>query len=123
MSTPTADDLSRKKCLPCEGGVPTLTPDEARAMLERVDGWELIDDGKAIRRAWTVKHFRAAKAFFDEVADLAEAEQHHPDIHVTGYRNVAIELTTHAIGGLSENDFILAAKIDRLPIKLKSQTP
>ncbi|HUQ71150.1 MAG TPA: 4a-hydroxytetrahydrobiopterin dehydratase, partial [Planctomycetaceae bacterium] len=68
---------------------------------------------------WVVKNFLAGMAFFEKVAEVAEAEGHHPDLHLVGYRNVAIEIWTHAIGGLSENDFILAAKIDELPIKLK----
>jgi hypothetical protein len=59
------------------------------------------------------------RAFFQRIGQIAEAEDHHPDLHLTGYRNVAIELSTHALGGLSENDFILAAKIDQLPVALK----
>ncbi len=82
-------------------------------------GWRLTHDGKRIRKDWTVKHFKAGIEFFNAVRDVAEEEQHHPDLHLEGYRNVWIELWTHAIGGLSENDFILAAKIDRLPVKLK----
>ena len=114
MSTP----LAEKRCVPCEGGVPTLTPVEVAALLPAVEGWRVVEDGRRIRREWTVKHFRAGMEFFDKVAELAEAEGHHPDLHLVGYRNVAIEIWTHAIGGLSENDFVLAAKIDRLPIKL-----
>jgi 4a-hydroxytetrahydrobiopterin dehydratase len=67
-----------------------------------------------------VKHFQAAMDFFNRVAEVAEEDGHHPDLHLEGYRNVAIELWTHAIGGLSENDFILAAKIDQIPIEAKS---
>ena len=66
-----------------------------------------------------VKDFLAAIKFFNAVAEIAESDDHHPDLHLTGYRNVAIELSTHAIGGLSENDFILAAKIDQVPVELK----
>ena len=65
-------------------------------------------------------NFVAGMRFFDEVAKVAEDDGHHPDLHIVGYRNVSIELWTHAIGGLSENDFILAAKIDQLPVELKS---
>ena len=72
-----------------------------------------------ITRSWTVKNFMAGLAFFDRVAQLAEDEGHHPDLHLVGYRNVTIDIWTHAIGGLSLNDFILAAKIDRLPIDEK----
>ena len=93
---------------------------EAERLLQDLPGWELTEDGKRIRREWTVKHFMAAMDFFNRVAQLAEDEGHHPDLHLVAYRSVAIELWTHAIGGLSENDFITAAKIDELPIKLKS---
>ena len=70
---------------------------------------------------WRVQNFVAAMEFLNLVGDLAEREGHHPDLHLTGYRNVTIELTTHAIAGLSENDFILAAKIDELPVRLKQE--
>jgi len=88
-------------------------------MLRDLDEWELSEGGKQILRRWTVKDFVAGIDFLRRVADVAEAEGHHPDVHLTGYRNVTIELTTHAIDGLSENDFILAAKIDDLEIDLK----
>ena len=119
MATTTAEQLARKKCAPCEGGVPPLSGQEARDLLGSVEGWTLSGDGRAIRREWTARNFVAAIAFFDEVARLAEEEGHHPDLHLVGYRNVAVELTTHAIGGLSENDFILAAKINRVPFRTK----
>jgi 4a-hydroxytetrahydrobiopterin dehydratase len=79
----------------------------------------LTHDGQRIRKDWTVKNFMAGMKFFNQVAEIAEADGHHPDVHLWGYRNAWIELWTHAIGGLSENDFILAAKIDQLPIELK----
>jgi 4a-hydroxytetrahydrobiopterin dehydratase len=119
MSTTTAEDLLRRTCTPCEGGVSALHAEEARAMLDQVDGWEFADDGKRIRRQWTAKNFNAAIAFFNRIAELAEREGHHPDLHLEGYRHVTVVLWTHAIGGLSENDFILAAKINELPIDLK----
>jgi 4a-hydroxytetrahydrobiopterin dehydratase len=84
--------------------------------LKQLPGWVLTNDGIRIRREWKVKNFLAGMEFFQRVAELAEKEGHHPDLHLVGYRNVAIELWTHAIGGLSENDFITAAKIDLLPI-------
>lgn len=108
-----------KTCVPCEGGVPRLTPAEAESLRSQTPEWTISGDTVRIRREWTAKHFKAAMEFVNLVAAVAEEEQHHPDIHVTGYRQVAIEIYTHAIGGLSENDFILAAKIDRLPIRLK----
>jgi 4a-hydroxytetrahydrobiopterin dehydratase len=119
MSAQTADQLVVKKCKPCEGGVPKFSRAEAQEQLKNLDGWQLTANGERIRKNWTVKNFMAGIQFFQAVAKLAEDEQHHPDLHLEGYRNVWIEIWTHAIGGLSENDFILAAKIDRLPIDLK----
>jgi 4a-hydroxytetrahydrobiopterin dehydratase len=120
MAALSTEELTRKKCVPCEGGVPKLTPDEAKAQLVSTPGWSLTADGQRIRREWTVKNFMAGIDFFNKVAEIAEGEGHHPDLHLAGYRNVAIEIWTHAIGGLSENDFILAAKINELPVKVKS---
>jgi 4a-hydroxytetrahydrobiopterin dehydratase len=119
MSVSTAEELSRKKCAPCEGGVPKLTDAEVDALLLNLPGWIKVEGGQRIRREWRVKHFMAAIDFFNKVAALAEGEGHHPDLHVVGYRNVAVEIWTHAIGGLSENDFILAAKVDAIPISEK----
>lgn len=119
MSTTTTEELRRKSCTPCEGGVPALFAEEAQALLPSVEGWSLVDSGRRIRRNWTARNFQAGIDFFDKVAVLAEREGHHPDLHLEGYRNVSIELWTHAIGGLSENDFILAAKINEIPIALK----
>ena len=115
--TQTLNDLAEKKCVPCEGGVPKYTVDEAREQLALLEGWRLTHDNQRIRKDWKVQHFRAAVEFLNKVAELAEAEGHHPDLHLEGYRNVWIEIWTHAIGGLSENDFILAAKIDCLPVR------
>src|SRR5688500_9794581 len=121
METQTPDQLRAKKCLPCEGGVEPATLEEAQAQLKRLTGWHLIRDGQRIRKEWIVKNFMAAMNFFNQVAEVAEDDQHHPDLHLEGYRNAAIELWTHAIGGLSENDFILAAKIDEIPVELKKK--
>jgi 4a-hydroxytetrahydrobiopterin dehydratase len=118
MEILTAEQLTQKKCVPCEGGVPKLSRQEAEAFLKHVAGWTLSEDGIRIRREWRVKNFLAGMEFFERVAEVAEHEGHHPDLHLVGYRNLAIEIWTHAIGGLSENDFILAAKISELPIKL-----
>lgn len=122
MSAQSIDQLRAKKCVPCEGGVPKLTPAEVKDQLAKLIGWTVTVDGQRIRKEWTVKHFMAGIRFFNQVAEIAEAEGHHPDLHIVGYRNAAIEIWTHAIGGLSENDFILAAKIDELPIELKTQS-
>jgi 4a-hydroxytetrahydrobiopterin dehydratase len=119
MTKPTYEELTRKSCTPCEGGVPPLPPEEVEALLGQVEGWELAREGKRIRRAWTVRNFQAGIDFFDRVAALAEQEGHHPDLHLEGYRQVTVEVWTHAIGGLSENDFILAAKINQVPIEIK----
>jgi 4a-hydroxytetrahydrobiopterin dehydratase len=116
---PTAQELVRKQCVPCEGGVPPVPAEEATAMLAGLPGWSLSADGKRLHRSWVVKNFPAGIEFFNKVAALAEEEGHHPDLHLEGYRNVAVDLTTHAIGGLSENDFILAAKINEVPIALR----
>jgi 4a-hydroxytetrahydrobiopterin dehydratase len=120
MATQTPQELCAKKCLPCEGGVAPYSPEEAQQQIQKLAGWQLVKNGQRIRKEWTVKNFMAGMDFFGRVAKLAEDEQHHPDLHLEGYRNVAIELWTHAIGGLSENDFIVAAKIDELPMALKS---
>lgn len=113
-------ELTRKKCLPCEGGVPKLTLEQAEELRRQTPDWQIVQNGERIRREWVVKNFRAAMDFFQRVAEVAEEEGHHPDLHLVRYRHVAIEIWTHAIGGLSENDFILAAKIDTLPIELKT---
>ncbi len=103
--------LTEEKCVPCEGGEPPLGPDEARALSVQTPEWTVHE--KAIERQFTCKDFRAAIAFVNRVADVAEEEGHHPDIYIY-YNKVRFELSTHKIGGLSRNDFILAAKIDRL---------
>jgi 4a-hydroxytetrahydrobiopterin dehydratase len=119
MKIENEDRLASKKCTPCSGGVPKYTLEEAREQVRKLPGWHLTHDGLRIRRDWIVQDFAEGIVFFRSVADLAEEEEHHPDLHLENYRNVWIELWTHAIGGLSENDFILAAKINRLPVKLK----
>jgi 4a-hydroxytetrahydrobiopterin dehydratase len=119
MQAQSTEQLTHKKCVPCEGGVPKYSTAEAQDQIKRLQGWQIVRSGERIRKEWTVKNFMAGIKFFNDVARVAEQEQHHPDLHLEGYRKVAIELWTHAIGGLSENDFILAAKIDQLPIELK----
>jgi 4a-hydroxytetrahydrobiopterin dehydratase len=119
MQVESPAQLVTKKCKPCEGGVEPATREEATQQISKLPGWTLTGDGKRIRKEWVVKDFDTALKYFGDVAKVANADDHHPDLHLTGYRNVAIELSTHAIGGLSENDFILAAKIDQLPVELK----
>lgn len=110
----SAAELAAKKCTACEGDTPPFTAEQINQHLPAVPEWKLSEDGKLIRRKHKFKDFVSAMAFLQKVGVLAEEEQHHPDLHLTGYRHVAVELTTHAIGGLSANDFIVAAKIDRL---------
>jgi 4a-hydroxytetrahydrobiopterin dehydratase len=119
MSVSPAVELGRRHCTPCEGGIAPLSSDEVRSLLTKVPGWQLTADGKRIQREWRVKDFVHALDFFKRVGHIAEEENHHPDLHLVGYRNVTIEIWTHAISGLSENDFILAAKIDELTVELK----
>lgn len=104
-------DLSDKRCTPCEGGA-KLTPAAADALLIQCPGWQR--DGDWIHLAPIMKNFVRCIDLIRDVADLAEDEGHHPDLHLTGYRHLKISLQTHAVGGLSENDFILAAKISTL---------
>lgn len=119
MLIPNAEQLAQQTCAACEGDVPKLSADEVARLLCAVDGWRSTHDGQRIRRDWRVKNFATGVDFLNRVAQVAEDEWHHPDMHLEGFRNVWIEIWTHAIGGLSENDFILAAKIDRLPVELK----
>lgn len=119
MSIVSVEELTLKKCQPCHGGVPPVARHEAEQLIAKLPGWQISEDGIRIRREWVVKNFVTAIDFFKRVAQLAEEEGHHPDLHLVGYRNVAIELWTHAIGGLSESDFIMAAKINQLPVLLK----
>ena len=109
-----AVDLVAKRCVPCEGGVARYSSVDAEAQLPSLAGWRLTHDATRIRRDWTLPDFRSAVKMINNIAALAEREQHHPDMHIEGYRRVWIEIFTHAIGGLSENDFILAAKIDAI---------
>lgn len=106
-----ACDLTKKKCKPCEGGVEPLSRKQAEEMLATLKGWRLEE--KSIKKQYGFKDFVQAMAFVNRLADLAEAEGHHPDIFIH-YNKVEVSLWTHAIGGLSENDFILAAKSDEL---------
>lgn len=108
------DRLRSRKCLPCEGGVDACSLEEAKNWLQGLDSWELSPDGKKISKSWKFKNFLQCMQRAIAIGDLAEQEAHHPDIHLENYRFLRIEIWTHAIGGLSENDFILAAKIDAL---------
>ena len=119
MSTQTIESFQVKKCRPCEGGVAKLSHQEAVDNLRLLTGWRISQDGLRLEKEWLVKSFKAGIDFINRVAEIAEEEGHHPEIHLTGFRHVWIEIWTHAVGGLTENDFILAAKIDMLPVELK----
>ncbi len=106
-------DYANKRCVPCEGGVPAFTPAQAEEALRSLRGWELRDGATKLHKHHRFEDFKQAMRFVNAMADLAEAEGHHPDFAVH-YSTVDVTLWTHAVGGLSENDFILAAKLDRL---------
>ena len=115
----TIRDLTKTHCTSSKTGGKALTVSQLKKYLAVVPHWILAADGKRIRRKWVAKDFLSALDFFKRVGRIAQAEDHHPDLHLRGYRNLTIELSTHDLGGLSENDFIVAAKIDQLPVKLK----
>lgn len=117
--SPTAAELAHKRCGACSDKTPPLIGAALEQHLRAVPLWKRTEDGRRIRREYRVKDFLTALDFFQRIGRLAEEEDHHPDLHLVGYRNVAIELWTHSAGGLTENDFILAAKIDQLPVELK----
>ena len=106
--------LTEQKCEACEGGVIPLNMTEAKILLAQIPGWEVAPDAKRISREYVFKNFVGALAFVNQVGELAESEGHHPDLHLTNYKHLEIVLSTHAIKGLSNNDFILAAKINEL---------
>ena len=106
-------ELAQRTCRPCAKGAPPLAVARAQALLAQVSGWELVE-GTLIRKQLKLADFMSVITLVNRIAAVAEAEDHHPDLHITGYRRLTIDLSTHAIGGLSDNDFILAAKIDAL---------
>ena len=103
--------LIEKKCLPCEGGTPSLAKPETEILIKEIPLWSLRDGH--LFRSFKFRNFKEAMVFVNSLANLAEEEGHHPDICIH-YNRVEVELWTHAIKGLSENDFIIAAKADRL---------
>lgn len=106
-------ELAKKKCVPCEGNVPPLSKGDAQEFLKQLNDWSLIDEAHLLAKSFRFKDFAHTMEFVNKVAAIAEEEGHHPDLTVS-YGAVTVELMTHAIGGLSENDFIVAAKIDEL---------
>ncbi len=110
-------DLLSKRCIPCEGNVKPLDAAAAKDYLSQVKDWTLGQDAKSISKEFAFKDFDETMQFVNAVAELAETEGHHPDMHVY-YDRARLELSTHAIAGLSENDFILAAKVDEIEKEL-----
>jgi 4a-hydroxytetrahydrobiopterin dehydratase len=109
--TPVIPDLATKKCKPCEGGVAPLTATEIHDLLAQLTGWQYVN-GRIVKSYAFQNHYQVM-AFVNAVAWISHREDHHPDITV-GYNQCHVEYVTHAIGGLSENDFICAAKVDKL---------
>jgi 4a-hydroxytetrahydrobiopterin dehydratase len=107
--------LTEKKCVPCEGGTAPMARAEAESLLKQLQAdWRLSSDGKSLHREWKFKNFYHTMSFVNAAAHIANAEDHHPDLEV-GYGYCRMKYSTHAVDGLSENDFICAAKIDTLP--------
>ena len=110
------DDLINKKCIPCEGGVLPLDLSKIHKYQKKVDGWDIKPNGEKIfflEKEFKFKNFLDSQNFVNKVGNISENEGHHPDI-IFGWGYAKIKITTHAIEGLSENDFILAAKIDKI---------
>ena len=105
-------ELHTIRCVGCEGGIPAMTREEVKVLLPQVPGWELNHDGTGISKRYTFKGFYKTMAFVNAVAWIANQENHHPDMEV-GYNYCLIKYTTHAVKGLTKNDFICAAKVDR----------
>jgi 4a-hydroxytetrahydrobiopterin dehydratase len=106
-------ELSDKRCVPCRGGVPAIGAAEAGRLVSQVSGWTLEEETKGIRRQFRFRNFAEAMRFAWQVGEIAEAEGHHPDLSV-GWGYCTVRFRTHSIGGLTENDFIMAAKVNRL---------
>ena len=113
-------ELTTMKCVPCRGGIPPLQPDKIEKMMNIVEDWKLSSGPDRIVKMYKFKDFKQAMAFVNKVANIAEQEGHHPDISIS-WNKVTLTLWTHAINGLHENDFIMAAKIDEMLEKSKSE--
>ncbi|MGB6604324.1 MAG: 4a-hydroxytetrahydrobiopterin dehydratase [Steroidobacteraceae bacterium] len=109
-------DLATRRCKPCEGGVPPLTPEQAKGLLGQVSSaWVLTENAHAIRREFAFRDFYRTMSFVNALAHIANTEDHHPDLEV-GYNHCHVTFSTHAVRGLSENDFVCAAKVDLIPL-------
>jgi len=115
------EELKSKSCKPCERGDTPFNAGQIERYLSKLEGWYPGEARKSIWKDFSMKDFTAAVRFVNAIADLAESEGHHPDIHLTRFRKVRIELSTFAIEGISENDFIMATKIEALPKEIKAK--
>ncbi len=106
-------DLSAKRCIPCEGGVPSIDKDNATKLLADLEGWDLRESATEIGKCYNFSNYYETMAFVNAIAWMAHHENHHPDLEVC-YNHVLVRYSTHAIGGLSENDFICAAKVEKI---------
>ena len=109
-------DLANKKCVPCEGGIPAFDINEIHKYLKKIDGWDVLEDHEKnfyIEKGFKFKNYVESEVFVNKVGKIAEAEGHHPDINF-GWGYAKIKISTHAIKGLAESDFVLAAKIDKI---------
>lgn len=107
------NELTAKRCTPCQGGVPPMSPSQYQPLLAQLAGWQ-VADGHHLTKTYDFADFMSALAFVNTLGELAEDEGHHPDIHLA-WGKVGVEIYTHKVNGLTESDFILAAKIDELP--------
>jgi len=112
-----SEALAARKCKPCEGGMAPLTPEQAGQLLTQISSdWALIENAHAIQRRFAFRDFYRTMSFVNALAHIANIEDHHPDLEV-GYNYCRVTFSTHAIRGLSENDFVCAAKVDLIPLK------
>jgi 4a-hydroxytetrahydrobiopterin dehydratase len=110
----TQAELAKKRCVVCNADTPPIAPDDAQRLLMQVPGWSLQDGGKSIHMERRFANFMAVLEFLNKLAPIVEEEDHHPDIRIFSYRWLALDYSTHAIGGLTENDFIMAARVNEL---------
>jgi 4a-hydroxytetrahydrobiopterin dehydratase len=111
-----SEPLTERRCKPCEGGIAPLTPEQAAKFLTQVsNAWALSDNARSIRREFAFRDFYRTMSFVNALAHIANIEDHHPDLEV-GYNYCRVKFTTHAVKGLSENDFVCAAKVDLIPL-------
>ena len=105
-------DLASQECVPCKGGIPPLRPDQIEPLIKQLQGWNVIENHH-IQKSYDFPDFVKALDFVNDVAEIAEAQGHHPDLHLS-WGKVGVEIWTHKIDGLTESDFVLGAKIDKI---------